>query len=125
MSAHGTPKEAAIKGRTFAVIGDSDVNIDLGGYSAEVQTNANGTSRVLLTAKPGKAESLSLAIDHTRGDLEFLQSIVDAGELVDFSLSYVDDTVYYGRMIITGDLKGSAKEGKADIELSGGKLKKQ
>jgi len=122
----GGPIESiSIKGRTFAVAGDADVSLDLGGDSNEVQMNGNGTARVIKTAKPGMLEAVTVAIDRDAQDQEFLQSVCDGTDLVDVSITYVDGNVYYSQQIITGDLKSSSANATAEIAFSGKGFKKQ
>jgi len=121
----GPVQEISINGRNFAVAEDADVTLDLGGFSNEIQMNGNGTPRIIKTRKPGMLESVTVAIDKDKQDLEFLQSISDGSDLVDLSITFADGNIYYGSVIITGDIKGSSKNATAEIQFSGKSFKRQ
>ena len=124
MAIGGSIKAISIKGRDFPVAADADGERDLGGYTNEVQSNGNGTVRVIKLAKPWNMGGLALSIDDNRGDQEFLQGIADgkdAGDdgLYDCTFTFVDNNTYQGRGTIVGDLKKSTKNATAEVALSG------
>ena len=127
MSFVGGPVESInIAGRTFAVAGDADVNVKLGGSENDVQPNGNGTGRVLKTRIPSSITGLTVAIDPDNGDHEFLQAVADGTDEVPTTITYADGTPYSGAMIITGELSYSTANAVASFDMMGsGKLVKQ
>lgn len=92
----GSVREFSIRGRLFAPSADSKVTIKLGGFSNEVMANGNGTSRMKKTAEAASCEGLKGAIDHNKGDLEFLQEVTDGKEFVPFSVTLVEGSTFQG-----------------------------
>lgn len=116
----GSIKNVTIKSRLFPVAADSDCSYWLGGYTNELQANGDRTARVIKTATLWGAEGLVLSLNPARADLEFLQEVANSTEVVEMSLTLVDDTTYEGMGQITGDLKGSTQNSTVPISLGGG-----
>lgn len=128
MAAVGGPLESiTIAGRSFPVVADADANIDLGGFSAEMSPNGDGTARDLMSRKPWKVDGITIAIDPDREDLEYLQDKANSpGGRYPITITLVSGVTYQGRGKPTGDLKMGTKESTAGIELSGpGELAQQ
>jgi hypothetical protein len=127
----GSARNISIKGRSFTVAADADVERDLGGMTNEVQSNGDASVRVIKTQNPWALGGLTLSIDDNRNDQEFLQDCAngkDAGEdgLYDCTVTFVDGNTYQGRGIPVGDLKKSGKNATVECGLSGsGGLTKQ
>ena len=54
----GSIDSVSIRGRIFAVKNDADVSIALGGFTAEILMNGNGTGRKSLTRQPFKLDGV-------------------------------------------------------------------
>src|SRR5579885_1057186 len=115
----GSIQEVSIKGRIFPVAADADSNRKMGGYENDVQSNGDGTARILKTKVPWKIDGLSLEIDDTRSDLEFLQDIADGTDYVAMTVTYADGTTYAGKGTITGEVQRSSANATAPITLMG------
>lgn len=120
----GSARNVSIKGRPFTIAADADVERDLGGMTNEVQSNGDGTVRVIKTRKPWALNGLSVSIDDNRDDQKFLQDCADgkdAGDdgLYDCTVTFVDGNTYQGRGIPVGDMKKSGKNATIDLGLSG------
>ena len=127
MSAIGGPIESvSIAGREFAVAADADSNRDLGGFTNEVMMNGNGTGRLIKTRKPWNIDGLSLEVDDSRGDHEFLQDVADGVGFEPISVTYPSGIIYQGSGTITGDFNSSSQNATGAVVLTGpGKLTQQ
>jgi hypothetical protein len=128
MAVVGGPVESAsINGRTFGVPADADVKILIGGDSNKFEMNGDGkTGRIVKEKKAHKVSGLSLNIDDAKDDHQFLQDIIDGFELVDWSVTKPDGTVYSGQGIITEDAEASIKNATMEVTIEGpGRAQKQ
>jgi trimethylamine:corrinoid methyltransferase-like protein len=122
----GSIESVSIKGRGFAVAADADASRKLGGFENENQMNGNGTTRTVKTRVGWMVSGLSLSLDDTMGDQEFLQEIADGLEQVPISVTLASGAIYSATGTITGEISGSTQSATGEIELSGGgKLEKQ
>lgn len=115
----GPVKTIAINGRLFTSDSEDAVSITLPGYNNEVKPNGDGSDRIVKSRHTGVIEGVSLAIDQSRGDMEFLQETQDSLEFVPVTLTLVDGTVYSGNMQITDAVATDTKETTASITLNG------
>ena len=115
----GPIQSVSIAGRRFTVPNDTDAERDLGGNNATVSMNGDGSGRILTERKPWMIGSLTVSIDDTIGDQEFLQGIQDTADPVAIGIQYVSGSIYSGSGIISGDIKYNNKESTATLELSG------
>jgi hypothetical protein len=115
----GSIIEFSFAGRIFAVPADNDAQIKLGGFTNEAQANGNSTSRLIKTRVPLGIDGLLVEINHSNGDLEFLQDAANLKTFQDFAVTLADDTVYSGLGQITGDFQGSTQNATAPINLMG------
>jgi hypothetical protein len=128
MSAIGGPiQDVSIDGRLFAVAADADVNLDLGGYTTEFESNGDGGARDVMARRPWKVEGIDLVVDHDRGDLEFLQEKADEpGGRFPITITLVNNVTYQGTGKPAGEMKTSTKNATVSVMLSGpGKLEQQ
>lgn len=117
--AGGSIESCSIKGRGFSVATDADVSLKLGGFEKEVQSNGDGTTRTIKTRVPWSLSGIAVSIDHSNGDLEFLQAIADSNEMVACSVTLVDGTTYTGTGTLTGELAASTQNATAEVALGG------
>ncbi len=115
----GSILSVSIRGRLYSVASDADVSMDLGGYSNEVQSNGDGSARIIKTRKPWMLENIVVVLDQDRGDLKELQDIADGNTYVPITIELVDGNVYQGNGTVSGDLKGSTQNATASITLAG------
>ncbi len=122
----GSIKEVTLFGRVFAVAADADASRSIGGYSNELQFNGDGSARKIMTMNGWKLTGLTLEIDDSRGDEEFLQEIADTPDFVPISITFASDVTYQGTGTITDDKEVSSQNATGSISLGGpGKLTKQ
>lgn len=113
----GSIQTINIDGRGFPVPADAVCNRAIGGFSNEVEVNGDGSGRLVKTRVPGMFDGLSVEIDDTRGDAEFLQAIANAGTFVTTSVTYVNNVVWQGQMQLTGDLNHDSMKTTMPISL--------
>lgn len=120
MSGGGPLESITLNNRRFPVDGEVNAMISLSGFTNEVKPNGDGKSfRIVKTAKTAKAKAIPIIIDNSRGDMEFIQEIMDSADPVPFFATEVDGTVWEGEVMISGDPEKSAKEGTMEIEVHG------
>lgn len=115
----GSIETCSIKGRLFSVAADADAERDLGGFTNEVQSNGDGTARIVKTRKPWKLGGLSLSVDDDRADHEFLQQIADSKDFVPITITLASGVTFQGSGIITDDLAFSTEKSTADVTFMG------
>ncbi len=111
-------KELDIKGE------DANVTLNLGGYTAEAGINGNGTLHGTKRRKKAVLGDVPVSIDDGRGDLEFLQGKMDAGNAGPLTVTLASNITYRGSMMLTGDLQKSTGDGIATLTFEGMKLEK-
>lgn len=122
----GSIEAISLSGRIFAVAADAEAQRKLGGFENEVQANGNGTARIIKTRVPLSIDGLTVEVDDTRGDHEFLQDLSNAQDYFAISITYASGVVYQGTAIITGELQASSQSATAAVSLMGpGELTKQ
>jgi hypothetical protein len=71
-------------------------------------------------------DGLTLSIDDTRGDAEYLQDLQDRKDFFAVSVTYASGVTYQGTMQIVGETQISSANTTAAISLAGtGKLTQQ
>lgn len=122
----GSIEGVSLSGRGFAIPADNEAQINMGGYNNASEANGNFTSRLIKTSVPLKIDGLLVEIDHTNGDLEYLQELADLKDYFVIDITLADGTVYDGLAQIEGEVNGSTQSATAAITLSGtGKLNRQ
>lgn len=122
MSTGGSIESISYAGREFNVPGDADPNFKMGGMEGDVQPNGNDTVRLILTRSAHSVPGLTIDIDHSRGDLVFLQERANGKIFEDFTMTLVDGAVYQGESHITGELTSSPLSAVATVNFMGPKL---
>jgi hypothetical protein len=116
----GSIQELDIGGRNFAVASDADAKRKLGGFENEIQSNGNGTARVIKTRVPWSLADISVEVDDSKGDLEYLQAIANSNATVQIAITFVSGLVYQADGTITGEIASSSQNATASISLGGG-----
>lgn len=122
----GSIESVALDGRLFSVASDADSNRKLGGFENEVQSNGDQTARLVKTAVPWSVDGLTLSIDDTRGDAEYLQELQDRTDFYPIAITYPSGVVYQGTGQIVGETATSSQNTTGAVALMGsGKLTQQ
>ena len=128
MAATGGPiVRVNISGRDFPATGDSNGQRSLGGYNVEKQPNGDKSARTIMTPTVWYQNAVTIEIDDTRGDQEFIQNIVNDGVDVPISVTYTPGNVtYQGIGLPTGAIEFSNESASMQCNLSGpGEFTKQ
>jgi len=122
----GSIESVTLDGRSFAVAADAEANRKLGGFENEVLANGDGTARLIKTRVPLSLDGLTVEIDDSRGDQEFLQELTNRNEYWPLSITYASGQTYQGTAQIVGENPASSQNATAAISLMGpGELTKQ
>lgn len=125
MSTSGPLESVNINRRRFPVDGEVTAAVALGGFTNEVKPNgAPGEFRLVKSRKVGRFNTIPIVIDNERGDMEFIQEVMDEKGFVPFSATEVDGTVWSGKGQIVEDPEKDTKEGTMEISYMGS-LRKQ
>jgi hypothetical protein len=115
----GSIESISIRGRLFPVAADAEANKKLGGWENEVQSNGNGSARLVKTRVPWLIDGLVVEVNDDRADAEFLQEIADGLELVSITVTYASGITYQGTGTVTSELQSSSQNATASVTLSG------
>jgi hypothetical protein len=115
----GSIESLSIRGRLFPVAADAEANMKLGGFENEVQSNGDGTARIVKTRVPWMLDGVQVEINHSRNDAEFLQEIADSLEFVPCTITYASGVTYQGTGTVASEVQSSSQNTTASITLSG------
>jgi len=122
----GSIESVTLDGREFAVAADAEAQRKLGGWENEVMANGNGTARIIKTKVPLSIDGLTIEVDDSRGDHEYLQDLSDRNDFFPIAITYASGVTYQGTAQVTGELQASSQAATAAVTLSGpGKLTAQ
>jgi hypothetical protein len=122
----GSLESVTLDGRIFAIAADAEAQRKLGGFENEVQSNGDGTARLIKTRVPLSIDGLTVESDDDRGDHEFLQALTDRKDFFPIALTYASGAVYQGTAQLVGELQASSQNATAAVSLMGpGILTKQ
>lgn len=115
----GSLESISLDGRYFSIAADADVQRKLGGTENEVQSNGDGTARLIKTRVPWSESDVVVAIDDSRGDHEFLQDLADRKDFFPTAATYASGIVYQGTGQIVGEMQVSSQNATASLSLMG------
>ena len=115
----GSIESISIDGRNFPVASDAEANRKLGGFENEVMSNGDGTARIVKTRVPWSLDGISVEIDDSRGDQEFLQETADGNGFVPIAITFASGISYQGSGIVSSELQASSQNATAGLTLSG------
>lgn len=122
----GSIESVTLFGRNFSVAADADSQRSLGGFNNEVESNGDGTARLVKTRMPWAAADLALSIDDLNGDAVFLQDLADGNSMFPITAAYASGAIFQGDGQITGEVNVSSTNTTATVSLKGsGKMTKQ
>lgn len=122
----GSIESVTLKGREFTVAADAESQRKLGGFENEVRANGDGTARIIKTRVPLSLDGLTLVVDDSRGDHEFLQGLADRSDFWPLAITYASGVTYGGTGQIVSEMQFSSQASTAQLSLSGpGKLTRQ
>ncbi len=115
----GSIESLTIRGRIFAVAADAEATRKLGGFENEVQSNGDGSGRIVKTRVPWSLDGVQVQIDDAQGDEEFLQEIADGLAPVPITITLASRVTYQGKGIVTGEIGASSQNATATISVMG------
>ncbi len=115
----GSIQEISIRGRTFSVAADADATRKLGGFENDVQANGDGSARIIQTVVPLSIDGITVTIDDSRADQEFLQSIADGKKFEPTVITFASGAVWECESILTGEFAFSSQNATASLALMG------
>lgn len=122
----GSIESITLDGRTFSVPADAEATRKIGGWENEVQSNGDGTGRLVKTRVPFVLDGISVSTDDTRGDAEYLQELQDRSDFFSLSVTFASGATYQGTGQIIGETSTSSQNATTTISLSGpGTMTKQ
>lgn len=122
----GSIDSVSIDGREFSVAADAESQRKLGGWENEVMAYGNGDAGIIKTRVPLMISGLTLNVDDSRGDHEFLQDRADSKDFFALSITYASGVTYQGKATITGEMQVGSNNSTAAVSFGGpGKLTKQ
>lgn len=122
----GSIESVTLNGRIFPVAADAESQRKMGGFENEVQANGDGGARLIKTRVPLMIDGLTIEIDDSRGDHEFLQNIANTQDFFYILITYASGISYQGLAQITGEMQVSSQNATASVSLSGpGQLTRQ
>lgn len=121
----GSVESVNIAGRNFGVPADTEVQIKLGGFENETQSNGNGSVRQIKTRVPAVLSGLMVEIDDDRGDHEFLQGLSDGSDYYPVNITLVNGKTFSGDLQIEGEFQRSTQSTTASLDMSGSSISQQ
>lgn len=115
----GSIESVTLDGREYPVAADAEAQRKLGGFENEVAANGDGTARVIKTRVPLAIDGLTIQIDDTRNDHEFLQELADRNDFFPVAITYASGVTYQGSAQITGEMQVSSQNATAAVSLMG------
>lgn len=126
MSTGGPIESVTLNGRSFSVAQDADTSRKLGGFEKEIQMNGDGTGRTVMTRVGWSVTGITLSVDDTLNDQEFVQDLQDQPDDVPVTITYASGVTYQGVGTITGEVTFSNQSTTVACALGGpGKLTAQ
>lgn len=122
----GSIVSVSIAGRLFSVAADADASINVGGRTNEYQANGDGTARKIQTCECWSVSGVSLSIDDSQGDLEFLQDTSDSTDDVVIVFEMASGVRWRGKGGIQDKVERSTQSTTAALAFAGpDKLERQ
>jgi hypothetical protein len=126
MSIGGSIESITLGGRTFSVAADAESQRKIGGFENEVQSNGDGTARMIKTRVPLSLDGLTLDTDDANGDHEFLQELANGNSFFPIVITYASGVSYQGEAQIVAEMQRSSQNATTAVSLMGpGILTKQ
>lgn len=115
----GSIESVTLEGRIFPVAADAESQRKLGGFENEVQSNGDGTTRLIKTRVPLSIDGLTVETDDDRGDHEYLQALADRKDFFAIAITYASGNTYQGTAQLVGEMTASSQNAMTAISLRG------
>ena len=122
----GSIESITLDGREFAATADAEAQRKLGGSENEIQMNGNGTGRLIKTKVAWSLDGVTIEIDDSRGDQEFIKELTDRNDYYPIAITYASGLTYQGTGQVVGENAASSQSTSQAVSLMGpGTLTKQ
>ncbi len=122
----GSIESLTIDGHYFAVAADAEANRKAEGWENEIQSNGDGTGRLIKTRTAWSLSGVEVEVNDTEDAGQFLQDSADRKELVPFTITMASGLTYQGDGQIVEGIEISSQKATASITIQGsGKLTRQ
>jgi len=122
----GSIESISLDGRIFSVPADVESQRKLGGFENEVQANGDGTARIIKTRVPLSIDGLTVSIDDTNGDHEFINGLTSRSDFFPIVIQYASGVRYQALAQVVGENAASSQNSVATVSLMGpGELTRQ
>ncbi len=115
----GSIESLTIRNRVFPVASDAEANRKLGGFENEVQSNGDGSARMIKTRVPWSLTGVEVEVNDDRADAEFLKEVADSPDFVPITITFVSGVTYQGSGQLTDTVEVSSQKATASISLMG------
>lgn len=115
----GSMESISLNGREFPIAADTEVQRKIGGFENEVLANGDGSARLIKTRVPLSLDGLTVEIDDSRGDHEFLQDLANSTDFFPIAPTYASGITYQGSAQIVGEMQSSSQSATAAVSLMG------
>ena len=115
----GSIESLNLDGRDFAVAADAEAQRKIGGFENEVQSNGNGTARLIKTRVPLSLDGVTVEIDDDRADQEFLQALANRNDYFAIGITYASGVTWQGSAQLVGENPASSQSATAAVSLMG------
>jgi hypothetical protein len=115
----GDIRQFTIQGREFDPAPNTSVNVMLSGMTNENQSTGNGQLHTTQRRKLGGFDGMTLSIDASRQDYEFLQGISNAGVPVPVTMTLPGNQTYAGDLNVEGEIGHNAGDGTLELTMRG------
>lgn len=120
MAAIGGPIESVtLAGRSFAAAADAEAQRKLGGFENEVQPNGDGTARLIKSRVAWMLDGITVEIDDSRGDQEFVQDLQNRNEFFPVTVTFASGETYQGTGQVVAEVQTSNQNATASLSLGG------
>lgn len=108
-----------LDGRNFAVTADSDPQRTLGGDVNTSEANGDKSARLIKSVILPSIDGLTIEVDDSRGDAEFLQELANRKDYFPVAITYASGITYQGTSQIEGEFPYASQSTTAGISLKG------
>lgn len=111
----GAARQAIISGREFDPANESSPTIILSGVTKENMATGNGSMHTNSNRKLGGVDDLSLSLDGSRNDLEYLQELANGDEDFSLSVTLANGNTYSGTGQFEGEINFASNDGTISL----------
>lgn len=115
----GSIESLSLRGREFPVAADAEAQRKRGGFENEVESNGNATARLIKTRVPLMIDGITIEIDDSRGDQEYVQDLADESDFFPIDITFASGITWQATAQLTGELQSSSQKATMPVTLKG------